>query len=209
MSSTFGIKKDEQSNFILSSLPCTDDYLEPYLGERTVRFHYWKHLKTYLDKVNALNNHKERTLEQVVLESSVKGHDLYKHSSQALNHCLYFEQLNARGCKEILPQTRSLLENSRTTWEDVKQKMIDQGMSIFGSGWVFFTRNDAGTVSVLPFTGTGTPLRRNTILLALDVWEHAYYLDYQNDRRCYLENFFAALDWSVVEKRLQKGSIWK
>lgn len=198
-------RKDAKGNFILTPLPYTDDHLEPYIGERTVRYHYYRHLQAYIDKVNVLKAKakgivpNDASIENII-EAETRG-SLFNNASQVFNHYFYFEQLNPKGVKEPMPKMKYLIENEYGTWDKLKAQIADVAMSLFGSGWVFLTRAKNGALSIHSYVGTGTPLTEN-MLIALDVWEHAYYLDYQNDRNLYIERFFEAIDWSVVEKRL-------
>lgn len=198
-------RKDDKGNFVLTPLLYTDDHLEPYIGERTVRYHYYKHLQAYIYKVNVLKAKakgivpNDASIENII-EAETRG-SLFNNASQVFNHYFYFEQLNPKGAKEPMPKMKYLIENEYGTWDKLKAQITDAAMSIFGSGWVFLTRAKNGAFSIHSYVGTGTPLTEN-MLIALDVWEHAYYLDYQNDRKLYIERFFEAIDWSVIEKRL-------
>ena len=200
-------KRDDAGNFMLSPLPYTDDHLEPYIGERTVRFHYWKHLQAYINKVNNLKKNDgslsdNATIEDIIRETSYG--DLFNNASQVFNHYFYFEQLGFNGALLPLPKTQALGEKHYGSWDNLKAKIIEDGMSIFGSGWVFLTTDThRENLWIRTFVGTGTPLAEIP-LLALDVWEHAYYLDYQNDRRTYMENLFNTINWEIVENRLTK-----
>lgn len=196
-------RKDSEGNFVLSPLPYTDDHLEPYIGERTVRYHYYKHLQAYISKVNSLKNpNYDRSIEEIIRFNEIRQNSLYNNASQVFNHYFYFEQLNPKGVKEPMPKMKWLIENEYGTWDRLKFAITDVAMSIFGSGWVFLTRAKNGAFSIHRHTGTGTPFTEK-MLIALDVWEHAYYLDYQNDRKAYIDNFFEAIDWSVIENRLK------
>lgn len=201
-------RKDANGNFVLGPLPYTNDYLEPYIGERTVRYHYWNHLGAYIDQVNAIRMARpndycyQGTIEDLILKNKSNEGILYKNASQVYNHYLYFSQLNAKGTKSPMNKMLTLIEQQYGTWENLKAQLIDACMAVFGSGWVFLTIDyERKTLQIKPFVGTTTPTNEIT-LLAIDVWEHAYYLDYQNNRRRYLENFFEAIDWLVVERRL-------
>ena len=200
-------RKDGEGNFVLSSLSYTDDHLEPYIGERTVRFHYGKHLKAYIDKVNSLKRTgypKGVTIEELIKSNERFDNPLYRNASQVYNHYFYFEQLNPKGTRQPMPLMKRLIENHYGTWDNLKSQIMNAGMSVFGSGWVFLTTDrHRNTLWIRPFVGTHTP-RTEIMVLALDVWEHAYYLDYQNDRAKYIENFFGAIDWSVIENRIIK-----
>ena len=199
-------RKDDKDKFILTPLSYTDDYLEPFIGERTVRFHYYKHLQAYIDNINRLKGdyYTDFTIEKLLLFCIDSYADLYKNASQVFNHYFYFEQLNTRGSKQPLPIMWSLIVKYYGSWDNLKAQIIKAGMNIFGSGWVFLTTDkQRECLWIRSFSGTGTPKGTYEIpILALDVWEHAYYLDYQNDIKLYIERFFEAIDWSVVERRL-------
>lgn len=196
-------ERDGDGNFELYPLPYTDDYLEPYIGERTVRFHYGKHLKTYIDNVNSLKkDYGNATMEQLVdlKEFNVA---LFQNASQVINHYLYFTQFNLKGTKIALSETLPIIEAQYGSWDVLKKYITEEALRVFGSGWVFLVIDKSGKLLVRSFIGTYTPLDE-TVLLALDVWEHAYYLDYQNNRAKYIDNFFEAIDWSVVDARMAK-----
>ena len=196
-------KKDDEGNFILAPLPYTDDHLEPYIGERTVRYHYYKHLQAYINTINVLKAKgivpNDASIENLI-ETETRG-SLFNNASQMFNHYFYFEQFNPKGVKEPMPKMKYLIENEYGTWDKLKAQITDEAMSLFGSGWVFLTRTKNGTFGIHSYVGTGTPLTEN-MLIALDVWEHAYYLDYQNNRKMYIEEFFKLIDWEVIERRL-------
>lgn len=194
-------RKDDKGNFILSPLPYADDYLEPYIGSRTVEFHYSKHLSAYINKVNSLKGeYPDNTIEELIEHNYTSV--LYNNASQVFNHYFYFEQLNPKGAKQLLPAMGRLVESNFGSLDNLKSQMTDAGLSLFGSGWVYLTTDkDRKSLWIKSFTGAGTPIDEIP-LLTIDVWEHAYYLDYQNDRKMYIEKFFEAIDWAVVEKRL-------
>lgn len=196
-------KKDDEGNFVLAPLPYTDDHLEPYIGERTVRYHYYKHLQAYINTINVLKAKgivpNDASIENLI-ETETRG-SLFNNASQMFNHYFYFEQLNPKGVKEPMPKMKYLIENEYGTWDKLKAQITDEAMSLFGSGWVFLTRTKNEAFGIHSYVGTGTPLTES-MLIALDVWEHAYYLDYQNNRKMYIEEFFKLIDWEVVEKRL-------
>jgi Fe-Mn family superoxide dismutase len=114
-------QKDDKGNFLLAPLPYTDDHLEPYIGTRTVRFHYWKHIRAYIDKVNALKGKfpADTTIEKIIREegNTHYGSPLYNNASQVFNHYFYFEQLNPKGANQPLPMMGSLIEEHYGTWE--------------------------------------------------------------------------------------------
>lgn len=199
-------KRDEQGNLVLSPLPHMDDYLEPFISEKTIRYHYWKHLKTYIDNVNALSKYKNPpTLENMLQSSQWTNPNLFQNALQVFNHYFYFEALNKMG--ESLPygNTLGLIKSSFRDFETFKTKFTAVSKSVFGSGWVWLIQRRDGVV-IVPTIGAGITFRHDeNPLLCLDMWEHAYYLDYKNDKTAYIEAFFNLVDWSVVEKRVK---IW-
>lgn len=200
-------RKDAEGNFILTPLPYTDDHLEPFIGTRTVRFHYWNHLGAYIDRVNKLKGRVSIDSIEDIISKEAKinpGSPLYNNASQVFNHYFYFEQLNPKGIGHPLPMMRHLIEKYYRTWDNLKSYMVEAAMSVFGSGWVYLTTDKEGkSLWIRTFTGTFTPIIE-VPLLALDVWEHAYYLDYQDNRRLYVERLFELIDWLIIEKRLPK-----
>ena len=198
-------RRDSEGNFILSPLPCTDDHFEPYIGACTIKYHYYKHLKGYIDKVNVLKKNcgcHDFTIRDFLKNNVLGGYPLYQNASQVYNHYIYFEQLKQESPREPLSVTRSILDKGGFTWVEIVDKIKEEALSIFGSGWVFLTYTKDGMLKIRSYIGAGTPLDE-AILIVLDVWEHAYYLDYQNDREMYVDNFFKILDWSVIENRCQ------
>ena len=197
-------RKDDKGNFVLTPLSYTDDHLEPFIGERTVRYHYYGHLQAYIDKVNSLKGEYPAgvTIEDI-LTSSKGSTDLYRNASQVFNHYFYFEQFNPKGAKEPLPVTLELIKRHYGSWNNLKSQIVRAGMDMFGSGWAFLTTDkERKCLWARLFSGTGTPLKFEIPILALDVWEHAYYLDVQNKRNAYIHNFFDLIDWSIIEMRL-------
>lgn len=195
---------DAQGNFVFLPLERSPYYLEPYISERTVRLHYYGHTKAYVAKLNSLYQRKylPNVSMELLLHKEKMSSAIYLNASQVYNHYLYFEQLNAKGVKSPFGEIQHLISDNYGNWDSAKEIITTEGLSIFGSGWVFLTYSPNGALHIRSFIGTGTPLDE-TILIALDVWEHAYYLDYPNDRKGYIENFFSALDWNIVEKRLK------
>lgn len=198
-------KKDDKGNFVLTPLPYTDDHLEPFIGSKTVKYHYYKHLQAYIDKVNALKGEypADITIEGII-RSARSYSDLYRNASQVFNHYFYFEQLNIKEPSDPLPLTDALICGQYGSVKKFKQLIVDAGMRIFGSGWVFVTKT-RNKLWIRPYTETFTPVNE-TPIMALDVWEHAYYLDTHNNRHGYICNFFDLMDWSVIERRISDES---
>lgn len=196
--------KDDKGNFVLSPLPYSNSSLEPLISEKTLQFHYGKHLPAYISKVNELKTGfaPEVTIEELIkISAQDNNKGLFNNASQVFNHYFYFLQFNPSGSKEPLPRMKKLIDEAFGSFEEFKAALTDAGLKVFGSGWVYISENAEGKLVMESFSGAGTPLDKKP-LLTLDVWEHAYYLDTQNDRKKYIGNFLDAVDWAVIESRL-------
>lgn len=188
--------------FIKPRLPYTPDSLSPYISTETVEFHYGKHESAYIDKLNTLvegTEFENMPLEEIVVKSDGA---IFNNASQAWNHIFYFFQFAPRGLKEPSGKLREAIERDFGSYEDFKKKFEDAGAGLFGSGWVWLSADNDGKLFISQASNAGNPMTDglNPIMVA-DVWEHAYYLDYQNRRPAYLEAFWHILDWSIIERR--------
>ncbi len=192
--------------FVQPKLPYTPDALSPYISQTTVEFHYGKHERAYIDKLNELKadtEYEDMPLEEIIKTSSGP---LFNNASQAWNHIFYFFQFNPRGQKEPSDRLKLMIEKSFGSVEDFKRKFEDAGASLFGSGWVWLSADDQGTLFITQGSNAANPLTSGLVpLMVFDVWEHAYYLDYQNLRGNYLKNLWHLVDWSVIEARLKEA----
>lgn len=197
--------KDKDNRFVLQPLPYAWNALEPHISGQTVQYHYGKHLAAYIANTNRLKagtRFDEMSLHAIVLHSSG---ELFNNSAQVFNHYFYFEALHASDRTGPLPQTRELIRQNFGSFEDFREKFAQTGLSLFGSGWVWLVR-DGKKLDIIPASNAENPLKNSgRPLLTLDVWEHAYYLDTQNARAQYIENFWNVVNWDVVEKRLLRN----
>ena len=205
--------------FTLIDLPYAQDGLEPVISARTLEFHHGKHLQGYVDNLNKLiagTEYESMSLEEIVAEASrpvpepVEGPAqpaIFNNAGQILNHNLYFTQFrpaavipNPAGVKESPLGTQ--LEAQWGTLEAFQKEFVAKGVGLFGSGWVWLQADAAGTLSIGQYPGADNPVAHGLRpLLTFDVWEHAYYLDYQNRRAAHLEALWGIVDWIVVEER--------
>ncbi len=183
-------------------LPYTPDALVPYISQETVEYHYGKHETAYIDKLNALvegTEFEEKPLEEIVKTSSGA---LFNNASQAWNHIFYFFQFAPRGQKEPSGALRERIEEDFGSFEDFKKKFQEAGAALFGSGWVWLSSDKDGKLFITQSSNAGNPMTEGLRpLMVADVWEHAYYLDYQNRRPAYLEALWNLVDWSIIETR--------
>lgn len=195
--------KDKDNKFTLQPLPYAENALAPYIGEKTIQYHYGKHLAAYIDNTNKLKagtNFDDEPLHEIVKQASG---GLFNNAAQVFNHYFYFEALHTPGQEEPLPKMKELIDKNFGSFEDFKEKFAQTGMALFGSGWVWLVQ-DGEKLEIIPAPNAENPLKNDQYpLLTMDVWEHAYYLDTQNARAKYIENFWKVLNWEVIEKRVK------
>ena len=189
--------------FELMTLPYAPDALEPVICAATIGFHHGKHLLTYVNNLNAAlpgSGLEDLSLEEVVLNA--KG-GVLNNAGQILNHNLYFSQFRAP--KADNAPTGRLAEAINAefgSFEAFKEAFAKAGATLFGSGWVWLSVDLTGKLVITQEANASNPIRAGLCpLLTMDVWEHAYYLDYQNRRADQLKDLFRILDWTVIENR--------
>ncbi|MDE7092387.1 MAG: superoxide dismutase [Muribaculaceae bacterium] len=183
-------------------LPYANDALQPVISSETIDYHYGKHEKAYIDNLNNLI--KVTEFEDDELEDIIRRADgpLFNNASQAWNHIFYFFSFSPDGGGEPSGELGQAIKEQFGSFESFKDKFVEEGTKIFGSGWVWLARDEAGKLFILPRSNAGNPLTEGlTPILVFDVWEHAYYLDYQNRRADYLRRLFDIVDWDIVESR--------
>ena len=184
------------------NLPYEMDALEPAISARTVDFHYNKHEKAYIDNLNRLI--KGSGFEDMELEEVIKHANgaLFNNASQAWNHIFYFFTFSPDGRREPSGRLADAIRETFGSFEDFKKAFVDAGVSLFGSGWVWLSRDNEGRLFITQGPNAANPITDGlTPLLTFDVWEHAYYLDYQNRRADALNKLWDIVDWEVVEER--------
>ena len=216
--------------FSLIDLPYPIDALEPVISAQTLSFHHGKHLQAYVDNLNKLiagTEFESMSLEEIVARSASlpapTGNPIFNNAGQILNHNLYFTQFRPRHSRLDLSRHSRLdlsrhsrldresapngplkaqIESQWGTLDAFKKEFVAKGVGLFGSGWVWLQADAAGALSIGQYPGADNPVAHGLRpLLTFDVWEHAYYLDYQNRRAAHLEALWGIVDWSVVEGR--------
>ena len=190
--------------FTLIDLSYSKDALEPVISAKTMEFHYGKHLQAYVDNLNKLlpsSGLEELPIEEVVKQSSGA---IFNNAGQVLNHNLYFTQFGAAD-KVANASKGALATQIEKQWGSVdafKDEFVAKGVSLFGSGWVWLSAQADGTLVITQEPGASNPVVKGLKpLLTFDVWEHAYYLDYQNRRAAHLAELWKIVDWRVIEER--------
>lgn len=198
-------KRGEDHKFQLPVLPYAENALEPYISARTIQYHYGKHLATYITNMNNLiagTEYEHLSLEEIVLKA--EG-GLFNNAAQTYNHVFYFEAFQAHDAQKALPSGKiaELINASFGSFDAFKEAFAKAATTLFGSGWAWLTINKDGKLEIEQTGNADTPLRHGKKpLLTIDVWEHAYYLDTQNARPKYIENFWNIINWDVVNQRL-------
>lgn len=183
-------------------LPYKRDALAPAISPETIDYHYGKHEKAYIDNLNRLikgTEFEDMDLEEVIVNA--KG-ALFNNASQAWNHIFYFFTFSPDGSREPGGDLRKAIDWDFGSFDKFKEAFVDAGVGLFGSGWVWLCRDDDGKLLITQGSNAQNPLTDGlTPLLTFDVWEHAYYLDYQNRRADALKALWDIVDWDVVESR--------
>lgn len=194
---------------IQSNLPYDYDALEPYVSEKTLKFHYDKHHKGYVDKLNKLivgTEYADLSLEELISRARGEARiNILNNAQQAWNHAFLWESMAASG--EMSPDGRikELIEDSFGDVATFKEQFRTAALNLFGSGWVWLVQ-DGDELRILPTGNADSPVATHlTPLLVLDVWEHAYYLDYQNERARYVDAFLNKLmNWKFAASNLRE-----
>ena len=188
----------------LPKLPYKRDALEPHISQRTIDFHYGQHHAGYVKNLNNLIENSR--FENMSLEDIIKNSEgsIFNNAAQVWNHTFYWHCMTPE--KDAHPQALLLktIERDFGSFDNFKQMFIKQAATLFGSGWLWLVCDKEGKLSLLQTSNAETPLTNNELrpLLVCDVWEHAYYLDQQNLRLAYLNEFWQIINWKFVEKKL-------
>lgn len=188
--------------YVQPELPYASDSLAPAISQETIMFHYGKHEKAYIENLNKLIEGTE--YEDMELEDIIRKADgpLFNNASQAWNHIFYFFSFSPDGGGEPDGELAEAIKRDFGSFDEFKKKFTEAGTKIFGSGWVWLSVDQDGHLVITQESNAGNPLRQGlTPLLTFDVWEHAYYLDYQNRRADALDALWDVIDWDIVETR--------
>ncbi|WP_165024825.1 superoxide dismutase [Dysgonomonas sp. ZJ279] len=188
--------------FELPKLPYATNALEPVISQQTVELHYGKHFQTYITNLNNLVPGTK--FENADIETIVKESDgaIFNNAGQILNHTIYFETFSPKGGGEPKGKLADAINAEWGSFENFKKEFNTAATGLFGSGWAWLAKDAAGKLQITKEPNGGNPVTKGlTPLLGFDVWEHAYYLDYQNRRADHLTELWKIIDWSKVEAR--------
>lgn len=188
----------------LPPLPYAMDALEPYLSAETLEYHYGEHHRGYVDKLNALIPDTELAdmpLTQIVTTAG-QG-PIFDNAAQVWNHTFYWQSLSPDGGGEPTGPIADAIARSFESTQRFKQAFNNAVKGLFGSGWVWLVQTTDDTVAIEQTANAGNPMTTGrVVLLTCDVWEHAYYIDYRNDKGRYLDAFWSLVNWDFVTQNM-------
>lgn len=197
--------------FTLPALPYAEDALVPVISAQTVNLHHSKHHQTYFTNLNGLvkgTSLAEKSLEDVVVASKKDPSlgKVFNNAGQAWNHILYWEQFSLSGDRMPSGKLKELVERDFGSFEQMKEQFAATTVGVFGSGWGWLVL-DQGRLDIMGTSNADNPLAHGkTALAGIDVWEHAYYLDYQNRRPDHVKMVLdSAINWGYVRERLEQA----
>lgn len=189
-------------NFELPKLAYKMIDLEPHISRRTLKFHHLKHHQFYITRLNNLVTGTK--FENKDIETIIKVTDgpIFNFAAQSWNHTFYFDSLKPVDNHFLNGPFRDVINENFGSLKFLKAMFEKTAVSLFGAGWVWLVLNTNGDIEIIRENNAGNPLRRGLIpLLACDLWEHAYYLDYQDRTKDYVDAFWELVNWQVVEQR--------
>jgi Fe-Mn family superoxide dismutase len=195
-------KKGEIMKFELVKLPYETCALAPVISKETIELHHGKHLQTYVNNLNNLiigTRFENENLETIVEKSDGA---IFNNAGQVLNHNLYFTQFSPKGGGKPSGRLAEAIDATWGSFEHFQKEFEAAGVGLFGSGWAWLAKDKDGKLSIIKEQNAGNPVTKGlTPILGFDVWEHSYYLDYQNRRADHLKELWKIVDWTAVGKR--------
>jgi len=184
---------------VLPPLPFAKDALEPVISAETIDFHYGKHHQAYVTNLNNLvpgTEFADASLEEIVMQADG---GIFNNAAQVWNHTFYWNGLSPDGGGEPDGALEAAIDQAFGSFAAFKEAFIKSAVGNFGSGWTWLVKNKDGSVAIVNTSNAATPLRDGkTPLLTIDVWEHAYYIDYRNARPKYLDEIWKLVNWNFV-----------
>lgn len=190
--------------FELKDLPYAKNALAPYISEETMDFHHSKHVQAYVNNTNNLIAGTEfENLPLVDIITKTKQGPIFNNSAQIWNHEFFWNVMSPNGGGTPNGNLLAALEANFGSFQSFKEQFVKASTSLFGSGWTWLAKNEDSKLEIISYSNAGNPLNDGKIaLLGIDVWEHAYYIDYRNARPKYVEAFFEVIDWNFVSSNL-------
>lgn len=197
--------------FTLPELPYASNALEPHISAETFSYHHGKHHNAYVTNLNKMiegTEYENKNLEEIISQSEGKDQGIFNNAAQVWNHTFYWHSMSPKGGGEANGNIADKIQEDFGSLENFKQEFANAGATQFGSGWAWLVLNNkTGKLEVTKTLNAETPITKNvTPILTMDVWEHAYYLDFQNARPKYIETFLNELvNWEFANENLSKA----
>lgn len=191
--------------FELPELPYAKNALEPYMSEETLEYHHGKHHATYVSKLNNLipgTEFEGKSLEDIIKSSSG---GVFNNSAQVWNHTFFWHTLSPNGGGEPSGALGDAIKAKWDSYDAFQKEFEEKAVGNFGSGWTWLVKNSDGSLEIVNTSNAGTPITEGkTPIITVDVWEHAYYIDYRNARPKYLESFWKLVNWEFAAENFAK-----
>ena len=188
--------------FELPNLPYDYEALEPVISKKTLEFHHDKHHAAYVNKLNNLIKGTEFEDSDIVDIITKSDGGIFNNAAQTWNHTFYFDQFGKDKSSNPKGQLMDAIKATYGSFDEFKEKFTSAAKTLFGSGWTWLIKKPNGSLDIVQTSNAANPLTEGLIpILTCDVWEHAYYLDYQNKRPDYIENFWKIIDWDIISGR--------
>lgn len=189
----------------MPELAYAKDALAPHISQETIEYHYGKHLQTYVDNLNKLipgTQFENATLEEMIMKADGP---VFNNAAQTWNHTFYFDTFAAKPQPAPTGDLLKAIEKKFGSFDAFKAEFEKKATGLFGSGWTWLVRNAAGELDIVNESNAGNPMRNGAKpLMVMDVWEHAYYIDYRNRRAASIQATWNVIDWKKVEARYAK-----
>lgn len=189
----------------LPPLPYALDALAPHISKETLEYHYGKHHQSYVDKLNDAvkgSEYENMPLEDIIVATG-EG-DIFNNAAQVWNHTFYWKGLSPKGGGEPKGDLEKAISKAFGSPSEFKDKFDEAVTTLFGSGWAWLVKDGNGKLSIMQTENAGNPLGSEyQPLLTCDTWEHAFYIDYRNDKGEYMKAFWAVVNWDFAEENLQ------
>lgn len=189
-------------SFELPALPFAIDALEPHISKETLEYHHGKHHNTYVVKLNGLVENTElatKSLEEIIKTSSG---GVFNNAAQIWNHSFYWNSLSPNGGGAPTGAIAKAIDDAFGSFDEFKAKFTDSAINNFGSAWTWLVKKADGSLAIVNTSNAATPLTDESVtpILTIDVWEHAYYIDYRNLRPEYIDHFWQLVNWEFANK---------
>ncbi|MBM6549958.1 superoxide dismutase [Marinomonas ostreistagni] len=186
--------------FELPALPYAKDALQPHMSQETLEYHYGKHHNTYVTKLNGLvpgSEYEGKTLEEII--TSAPAGPVFNNAAQIWNHTFFWNSLSPNGGGQPTGALADAINAKWGSFEAFQEEFNDKAVNNFGSCWTWLVKNADGSIEIVNTSNAGTPMTNGqTALITVDLWEHAYYIDYRNVRPDYLKGFWALANWDFA-----------